>query len=288
MADLLFGLDLSSASTQGEPIAIAQQAEAAGFDFVSANDHPGLPTSTWEVWTLLTWVAASTTRLRVASRVLGVPYRVPALVAKMAETLGRLSEGRLILGLGAGSGDDEFRAFGLPVPSPREKVDGLEDALMIIRGLWSERTYTYHGSRYGTDAAELEPKPEREIPIWVGTIGPRGVELTGRIADGWIPSYAYAPPERALALRDRVRFAAERAGRDPDSVRCVYNVEVHVGSREASDASKITGSTDEITEFLLELVRSGFGGFNFIIESPSAENERMLLAKQVLPVLRDS
>jgi alkanesulfonate monooxygenase SsuD/methylene tetrahydromethanopterin reductase-like flavin-dependent oxidoreductase (luciferase family) len=78
---------------------------------------------------MLTWIAAATSRIRIATRVLGVPYRPPAMVAKMAESLDRLSGGRLILGLGGGYSDAEFRAFGLTVPSPRDKVDGLQEAV---------------------------------------------------------------------------------------------------------------------------------------------------------------
>src|SRR5882757_854771 len=130
MPNLLFGLDLPASAEPGrDPIAEARQAEALGFDFVSTSDHPGGSSPTNETWTMLSWVAASTSRIRVATRVLGVPYRSPAMVAKMAETLDRLSGGRLILGLGGGYSDDEFRAFGLPVPTPREKVDGMTEAI---------------------------------------------------------------------------------------------------------------------------------------------------------------
>src|SRR4051812_4572240 len=121
MPDPLFGLDLP-ATTDLDPAAEGRRAEALGFDFVSSSDHPEGTQPTHEVWTMLSWVAAATSRIRVATRVLGVPYRAPAMVAKMAETLDRLSGGRLILGLGGGYADEEFRAFGLTVPSPRDKV----------------------------------------------------------------------------------------------------------------------------------------------------------------------
>src|SRR5207248_4983134 len=126
------------------------------------------------------YVAAATSRIRVATRVLGMPYRHPPMIAKMAETLDRLSGGRLILGLGGGSADDEHRAFGLGVRSPREKVDGLEEAITIIRGLWTEPRFTFHGGLYSTEEAEVEPKPEHPIPIWLGTFGPRALAVTGR------------------------------------------------------------------------------------------------------------
>lgn len=114
----------------------------------------------------------------------------------MAETFNRLSGGRLILGLGGGALDEEFRAFGLGVRSPRDKVDGLEDAVCIAQGMRSQRTFTFEGRLYRTDSADMEPKPDRRIPIWLGTRGNRALALTGRLADGWIPSLGYAPPER--------------------------------------------------------------------------------------------
>src|SRR4029453_13430659 len=97
------------------------------------------------------------------------PYRNPAVVAKMAESLDRLSGGRLILGLGGGYSDEEFRGFGGGAPTPRDKVDGLEEAIHITRGLWSTATFTFDGRLYRTDRAELSPKPEQRIPSWLGT-----------------------------------------------------------------------------------------------------------------------
>src|SRR5882672_1842933 len=125
MANLLFGLGVSPFVTPGfDPIGYGQRAEELGFDFLSTSDHPCTTTPAYEAWTVLSWIAASTNRIRIATRVLGVPYRPPAVVAKMAETFDRLSGGRLILGLGGGHSDEEFRAFGLRVPSARDKVDG--------------------------------------------------------------------------------------------------------------------------------------------------------------------
>src|SRR5207244_70701 len=150
---ILFGLNLSTAvAPDADPVADAVRAEALGFDFVSASDHPCGTEPTHESWTMLAWVAARTSRIRIATRVLGVPYRHPAMTAKMAESLDRLSGGRLVLGLGGGSADDEHRAFGLGVRSPRDKVDGLEEAITIIRGLWSDPSFTFDGRLYRTDA----------------------------------------------------------------------------------------------------------------------------------------
>ncbi|MEU8249928.1 LLM class flavin-dependent oxidoreductase [Nonomuraea sp. NPDC048916] len=286
MSARLFGLGISTSAAAGaDPVGDARRAESLGFDFVSASDHPCGSEPTYEVWTLLTWVAAATTRIRLATRVLGVPYRSPAMVAKMAESLHRLSGGRLILGLGGGYSDEEFRAFGLGVPSPREKVDGMVEAVQIIRGLWSEPGFSFEGSRYQVVDADLEPKPERPIPIWLGTYGRRALEATGRLADGWIPSYGFAPPEQAAAMRDQVLAAASASdsagGRE---VACVYNVPVHVGS-PTGDAGVVSGSAAEVTERLLGFARSGFTSMNLMPVGDFREQAERL-AVEVLPELR--
>ena len=216
MTTLLFGRNISPSAAPGaDPVVDARQAEDLGFDFVSAPDHPCGSEPSFETWTMLSWIAAGTSRIRIATRVLGVPYRPPAMVAKMAETFDRLAGGRLILGLGGGSADEEFRAFGLGVPSPRDKVDGMQEAILIARGLWSEPSFTFTGRIYRTAAADIEPKPNRHIPIWLGTYGKRALAVTGRLADGWIPSLGFAPPEQIAPMRECIMSAARAAGRDP-------------------------------------------------------------------------
>jgi alkanesulfonate monooxygenase SsuD/methylene tetrahydromethanopterin reductase-like flavin-dependent oxidoreductase (luciferase family) len=230
-------------------------------------------------------VAAKTSRIKVASRVIGVPYRNPAMLAKMAATLAELSGGRLILGLGGGSSDEGMAAFGIEVITPRAKIDSLEDALKIVRGLWSGSSFTYRGAIHSVSSADLEPKPRRPIPIWLGTFGHRGLALAGRFADGWIPSLGMAPPERAREMRKRVLDAARQAGRDPEQVRCVYNVEVKLGDRDP-DPSIVSGSIEEVTERFLGFIRLGFTGFNLIPVGPEPELERERLAREVLAQVR--
>lgn len=275
----MFGLGISTSAAPGaDPVGDARAAEELGFDFVSASDHPCGGEPTYELWTMLTWVAAATSRIKVATRVLGVPYRPPAMVAKMAETLHRLSGGRLILGLGGGYSDEEFRAFGLGVPTPREKVDGMVEAIHIIRGLWSESDFTYEGSRYHTDRATIEPKPVSPIPIWLGTYGNRALDATGRLADGWIPSLGFAPPDRATAMRDRILSAGR-------PVRCVYNIPFHIGT-PLEDAGTISGSPTEVTDRLASLVHLGFTSMNLMPVGPNPRVQAEHLATQVLPTLR--
>jgi len=289
MNGLLFGLNIpTSASPGADPIAAAARAEELGFDFVSSSDHPCGTSPSNETWTMLCFIAAATSRIRIATRVLGVPYRNPAMVAKMAETLDRLSGGRLILGLGGGSADDEHRAFGLGVRSPKDKTDGLEEALTIIRGLWSEPSLTFAGRLYRVESAELEPKPDHRIPIWLGTFAPRALAVTGRLADGWIPSLGYASPEEVVVMRERIIAAAREAGRDPAEITCAYNVDVRVDGQTDDDPAVVSGSPEAIAERLAGFAELGFTAFNFMVGGLDADEQAERLATEVIPPLRSA
>ena len=281
---MLFGINLPT-SSGADPVAHARAAEALGFDFVSANDHPSGNDPTNEVWTMLAWIAAHTSRIAVAPRVLGIPYRPPAIVAKMAETLDRLSGARLILGLGGGARDDAMRAFGAGAIGAGEKMERLEEAIRVMRGLWTEKEFTFEGAHYRTERATLEPKPERRIPLWLGTYGPRGLALVGRFADGWIPSYELAPPEVARAMRESILDAAGEAGRDAHEITCVYNMEIHVG-RALSRPGIVSGTAEEVAEQLAGFARLGFTAMNLIPWGPDVDEQRELLARDVIPAVR--
>jgi probable F420-dependent oxidoreductase len=287
MGATLIGLGVSTAATPGaDPVATATRAEELGFDLVSASDHLHGRQPTFEPWTMLSWIAAATSRIRVATRVLAVPYRHPAVLAKMAASFDRLSGGRLVLGLGGGAVDDEFGAFGIGVRSPRDKVDGLEEAIRIARGVWSQPRFTFEGRLYRTDGAELEPKPDRRIPIWLGTYGNRALALTGRLADGWIPSLAYAPPERAAAMRRRVLAAAAAGGRDPAEVTCAYNVGVRVDEQAGARPAVVAGPPEAVTARLLGFLELGFTALSLIPVGPDEHEQAERLAAEVVPTLR--
>jgi probable F420-dependent oxidoreductase len=282
-----FGLNIPTDAGPGaDPVSWAQTAEALGFDFVSINDHVHGPDPRLEAWTVLSWIAASTSRLRLATRVLGLPYRPPAVVAKMAETFDRLSGGRLILGLGAGSSEDEFRALGLEARPLRDRIDGLEEAIRITRGLWSESSHTFGGRLYRTTGAQLEPKPAHPIPIWVGTHGKRGLALVGRVADGWIPSLAFAPPDRVPAMMDVIDQNAREAGRDPGDVTCVYNVQVSVGQSVDEGPFVVAGRPEAVADRLIGFVKLGFRGFNLIPSGADADEQVTRLVDEVIPGVR--
>lgn len=287
MSHLLFGVSIPAAAGPGcDPVGQARTAERLGFDFVSTSDHPGSADPVFENWTMLAWIAAATSRITVMPKVLAVPLRLPALLAKSAESLSRLSHGRLILGLGAGYDDQELASLGLAACTAGEKLRGLRDAVAIIGGLWRQPGgFSYDGPVYSTRDAHLEPKPTRPIPIWLGTFGSRALELTGQVADGWIPSRGYMPDEQIPVMRQRVLGAAQRAGRDPAQITCALNLSVRLASTDHRDGDQFEGTPAKIAAGLRHYTGLGFTAFNFIVhpDEPAGQVER--LAHEVLPVL---
>jgi alkanesulfonate monooxygenase SsuD/methylene tetrahydromethanopterin reductase-like flavin-dependent oxidoreductase (luciferase family) len=287
MAHISFGLGLSPSAAPGaDPVGAARQAEELGFDFLSLPDHPCGADPTYETWTVLCWIAAATSRIRVMPRVLGVPYRPPPMVAKMAESLHRLSGGRLVLGLGGGYSDDEFRAFGLGVPSPGDKVRGLAEAIQIMRGLWSQPGFSFDGGIYRTDEAVIAPRPASDIPIWLGTFGPRALAVTGGLADGWIPSYGYRPLEQVPGMRARMLAAAQAAGREPGQITCAFHVQIRVDERALPSPGIVTGPPGVVAEELIGFVELGFTALSLTPVGEDRREQVERIAKEIMPAVR--
>ncbi len=211
----------------------AQAAESAGFATIAFSDRP--PEDNLEGWTLATAVAMQTSRIRVTHSTLNVPFRNPALLSKMATALDAVTGGgRLILTLGAGGQEQHFSSYGVPFGSPGERVDGLRDAIAILRGTWANEQFTYEGKRYSVQDAAVKPMPVNgAIPIFIGAAGPRMLRLTGQVADGWIRNGGW--PSDLDAYRAQlaaVEGAAEAAGRDPAALRRVVNCNAYVGDED--------------------------------------------------------
>jgi len=276
---------------------LARDCEDFGFDL--ATLHPDHPSSSGvrgageslEVWTAATWALAATRRLTVLPDVIGLPYRPPGVVAKMAESLDRLSAGRIVLGLGSGGDDKAVAAFGLTVRSPSEKVAALQEAVSVIRQLWGpERAVvTFRGDHFALDGASINPAPVRPIPIWLGVHAPKGWELVARIADGWLPSSLALPPHDAATALRSIQVMAQDHGRSPGSIEYAYNVTVFVGNpalaKVQGPAPTFAGSPSHIADQLLGLAESGFTVLNLWPAPRTAEQPR-LLAEQVVPLLR--
>jgi alkanesulfonate monooxygenase SsuD/methylene tetrahydromethanopterin reductase-like flavin-dependent oxidoreductase (luciferase family) len=149
-------------------------------DHLDVGEEPLL-----ECWTLLSYLAATFPDRRVGSLVIGQGYRNPALLAKMAATLQVLSDGRLLLGLGAGWAEREYRSYGFDFPSPRVRVDQLAEAVHILRLLWQGGPATFAGEHYSITDARCLPVPATPIPILIGSDGHRMVRYSAAHADAW-------------------------------------------------------------------------------------------------------
>ena len=144
--------------------------------------------------------------------------------------------------------------------------------MRIVRGLWSEPSLTHRGTIYHTEDAKLEPKPAHRIPIWLGTFGERALEVTGRVADGWIPSRGYVPDEALPAMRARVIVAAGQAGRDPADLTCALNTQVTVDDRHGRHPDEFTGPPAKIVDSVRRYAGLGFTALTGQDEDRRAEH----------------
>ena len=219
-------------------VQITHRAEELGFESVWAFDHfhtTPEPTDqiTLESFTFLTALSQQTTRVRLGHIVMCAGFRNPALVAKMISTLDVVSGGRAELGIGAGWKQDEWEAYGYDFPDRKQRLDGLEDALQIIRAMMAPGRATHEGMRTAVRGAINEPPALQEPrpPIMVGGNGPeRTWRLAARYADE-LNIDAMFPEDLARAM-PTIRQRCEEIGRDPESLR----VSVHVWWEHAAEA----------------------------------------------------
>jgi alkanesulfonate monooxygenase SsuD/methylene tetrahydromethanopterin reductase-like flavin-dependent oxidoreductase (luciferase family) len=261
--DPRFGLFLIPNATQyPDLLRQAAAAERGGLDLIGIQDHP-YQRRFLDTFALIGDLLARTERLRIFPDVANLPLRLPAPLAKLAASLDVTSGGRFELGLGAGSFWEGVAAMGGPRRAPGESVDALEEAIEIIRRYWSgERTIAYEGRHYRVAGLHPGPPPAHEICIWIGAYKPRMLDLTGRLADGWLPSYGGAPPEAILEMAKRLDEGAARAGRDPNAIRRLYNVKGAITDGPVRD--RLNGPPDHWVETLSGFVRDlGFDSFIF-------------------------
>jgi alkanesulfonate monooxygenase SsuD/methylene tetrahydromethanopterin reductase-like flavin-dependent oxidoreductase (luciferase family) len=258
--DVVFGSFLTPSAEQPQRVVdLARLSEEVGLDLVSVQDHP-YQARFLDTWTLLSVIAASTSRITVAPNVANLPLRPPAVLARSVATLDLLSRGRVELGLGAGGFFEAIAAVGGPRLDARRAVDALEEGIRIIRAMWDVDggTVRIDGEHYRVWGAHPGPAPAHEVGIWVGAYKKRMLGLTGRLADGWVPSSPYAPPEELPAMNRTIDAAAEEAGRDPAEIRRLYNIAGRFASR---GTGFLQGPAGMWAEQLAELViEQQFGG----------------------------
>lgn len=185
--ELTFGTFITpTAADPQAPVRLAQLTEQVGLDLVTFQDHPYNP-GFLDTWTLLTWVAARTSRVTVSGNVLNLPLRPPAVLARAAASLDLLSAGRTALALGAGVFWDAIEAMGGPHLTPGQSVDALSEGIDVIRGMWATdagRMLRVEGEHHRVIGARRGPAPAHDMPIWLGALKPRMLRLIGTKADG--------------------------------------------------------------------------------------------------------
>jgi hemerythrin-like domain-containing protein len=283
--DLLFGSFIPPTADRAEDVVrLAEVTEQAGLDLVSVQDHPYQP-AFLETWTLLSVIAARTSRVRVFPSVANLPLRPPAVLARAAASLDILSGGRVELGLGAGAFWDAIAAMDGPRRQPREAVDALAEAIEVIRALWTPgRGIRLDGEHYRLAGAKAGPFPAHPIGIWLGALKPRMLRLTGRAGDGLVVSSPYIPPEQLAELNRIVDEAADAAGRGPAAVRRVYNV---VGSFAGAGRGFAQGPPAVWAEQLAELAVTE--GVSTFILAADLDDQSSLerFAGEVAPAVRE-
>lgn len=218
-----FGVFINPIALAEHSLGVAVLADDLGFDLIGLQDHP-YQSRFLDAWTLLTAMAMRTKRIKVFPDVANVPLRPPAILAKAAASLDLLTGGRVELGLGAGGSFDAIKAIGGPMRTRGESVDALEEAIQVIRLMWSgQRGASFEGKYYQLAGVHAGPPPAHPIGIWLGAYKPRMLSLVGRAADGWVPSLGYAQPADLLEGNKRIDEAAVAAGRDPKAIRRVLN-----------------------------------------------------------------
>lgn len=258
-----------------------QRAEALGFDSVTISDHIVIPRAmpanypyhpegqfSWqaakdyyEPLTTLIYLAGCTTRLRLGTSVLIIPYRNPVTVAKMVATVDALSGGRVFLGVGTGWWEDEFKALGIPGHFA-ERGARTDEYIRIFRNLWSEADPEFTGQFYRYGNLEFSPKPVQPggVPIWIGGHTRRALRRVAELGDAWHPIGLRPPagltPEQLGAKRDELHALCEQNGRDPAGILIAFRCPVVFANAERGP---MRGTPAQILEDLAAYGAQGVG-----------------------------
>ena len=283
--ELTFGLFLPNPASQAATVVrLAQVAEQQGLDLIGVQDHPYNP-DLLDTWTLLSHLAAVTSTIRLFPGVACLPLRPPAVLARSVASLDLLTGGRVELGLGAGYLLESIGRMGGPWLTRGEAVDALADAIEVIRAIWTaDKPITLAGGHYPIESVVPGPAPAHPVGIWVGAYQPRMLSLTARLADGWLPSQAYASPDRTRALNARLDDLAVDAGRRPADIVRIYNVN---GRFSSAAGGFLDGPPAQWASQLTELVLAQ--GFSSFLLAPGGDIISSIerFAQEVAPDVRE-
>ena len=271
-----FSAWLNVANPPAEVLDLARWVDAEGWFGIWVADHymPNTGTTeaplgpTHECWSMLPAIAASTSNVRIGPLVAPTSVHHPALLANRAATIDHLSEGRMVLGLGAGWQINEHHAYGLDLEPPGPRVDRFDEAIQIVRSLLDEERTSFDGDVYTVTNAPMEPKPvQSRLPILVGSSGRRMLRILARHADEW---NAWGAPSVVADRKAALAAACADVGRDPDTMHTsaqalVFLTDDDQARQSALDGPMgdrtIAGSTDEIVDQLGRYAELGFDEF---------------------------
>ncbi|MER6576887.1 LLM class flavin-dependent oxidoreductase [Nonomuraea sp. NPDC001023] len=266
-SDVVFGFGAHSGFEDlPELLRMVQQADRDELDLFSLSDHPYLG-ERLDAYATIGFLLGGTRHIAGLANVTNLPTRPAPMLARTVTSLSALSNGRVVLGMGAGGLWDRITDMGVPRQTPGDAVDAFEEAIVLIRKLsGGGAPVTHEGRHYRVRA--IEPAPVAAPPVWTGSNGPKSLAATGRVADGWIPGHAADwRSERYRASRPVINEAAAAVGRDPREIRTIYNFPGRITDRPLPatrdhDGRWIGGSVgqwvEELTEAVLEHDASGF------------------------------
>ena len=282
-----------------EYLAMAQTAEAVGFDSLWVGDHllydlPAGARGPWEAWTTLAAIAAVTDRIEIGPLVASTSFHAPPMLAKQAATVDAISQGRLILGLGAGWNRREYDAFGFAYD---RRVSRFEEAFTIIRSLLRDGEIDFHGTYYDAERCVLHPRSPRPAgpPLMVGSIGPRMLGITLPHVEAWNVWWSdYGnTPEGFAAQKTVVDDIASSVDRDPATLDATCAVLVQLdggGGRQMGDygageaVEPVTGSPAAIAEQLARFGDAGASHVQLVVDPITRSSIEWL--GDVLPLVR--
>lgn len=267
-------------------VELAVLSESWGYDLVAFQDHPYIG-GYLDVWTLMSWVAARTTRIKVAANVINVGMRSAALTAKAAATIDQLSAARFELGLGAGFRWDDMAAMGARRLSFGEGVYALAEAIDVIRGCWNTtEADALHipGTYHRITRLDRGPAPAHTIPIWVGAYKPRMLRLVGHHADGWTAALGRLQTRQQWQSGSAIiDHSAAEAGRSPADIRRIAGI---TGEFSTRAQGFLRGPASQwVAELLPSVLEDGVSTF---LVATDHRYTLQKLAEEVIPALREA
>jgi alkanesulfonate monooxygenase SsuD/methylene tetrahydromethanopterin reductase-like flavin-dependent oxidoreductase (luciferase family) len=294
--EVVFGFGAhSTVGDVPELLGMAQLADREGLDLFSLSDHPYVG-QRLDAYATVGFVIGRTQRLAGFANVSNLPTRPPAMLARTVTSLSALSGGRVVLGMGAGGLWERIADMGVPPLAPSAAVEAFEEAIVLVKKLsGGGPPVTFRGRHYQVN--RIDPSPLPAPPVWTGSVGPKSLAATGRVADGWIPGHAadWLSP-RYRASRPVIDEAATAVGRDPREVRTVFNFPGLITDRPLAttrdrDGRWIGGSAEQWVEELTGAVLD-HGASGFMLFSPRGGTPDVASlgrwAGQIVPAIREA